>query len=325
MTSNILVGRFVPGVPRFSVVIICYNSEPFLLEAIESTLSQDMDEVEVIVVDDGSINPVSKVLPSRLLERCTILIKENGGIAAARNSGIRIARSPFVALLDGDDCMLSHHCSMSLKMFDLNPEIDVLVPESYVIEAGVPRLTKKHSLRYPRLKPINFKNYFEGQCPLAGGSTFRRECFDKHCYLDEEFRNGGEDLHHFALLLAGGVKFMYLPETSYEYRRHSGSITYSQPIHFEKCILRAVDKLLCEPIFSPEMRTILLDFRERTMHSLAWNSYRQCFMNRDFNGAAKWIPMVQKRLLDKNSSKLKFWITGAVTKIFARKKMPALE
>lgn len=318
MASMILRGELVPASPQFSVVIIAYNSEPFLIETVQSALSQDLPDVEVIVVDDGSRRPVTETLSHATLSRCIVIRKENGGIAAARNTGIRACRSPYVALLDGDDCMLPHHCRTALQCFLANPDVDVVVPDAYILATNVARCTVKHSARYPRNKPITFNNFVTGVSPLAGWSTLRRDCFDRFCYLDDEFRNGGEDFHHFAKLLAMGAQFAYLPEPTYEYRRHDGSITFSQPIHMAKCILRAIDKLVVEPIFTTEMLDLLNEYRSRTMQLLAWYHFRESFSKRDFSVAAKWLPAVHSRSLPSHASRIKFFCAALFMKIVLR-------
>lgn len=315
MAITTISGEAVPASPQFSVVVIAYNSEPFLIDAVRSAVDQDLNGVEVIVVDDGSQNPVSELLPPALLKHCVIIRKENGGIAAARNTGIRACRSPYVALLDGDDCMLPGHCRLALECFHKQPYIDVVVPDAYILACDVERCTVKHSTRYPRIHSITFDNYVKEISPLVGWSTLRRDCFDRFCYLDEDFRNGGEDFHHFAKLLALGAKFMYLQEPTYEYRRHDGSITFSQPIHMGKCILRAIEKLMAELIFTREMLALLEEYRMKTTHLLAWYHFRDSFAKRDFTAAARWMPTIQSKFLPSPASRIKFHCAALLMKV----------
>jgi glycosyltransferase involved in cell wall biosynthesis len=318
MVNATLMGELVPVSPKFSVVVIAYNSDAFLLETVESALSQDLRDVEVIVVDDGSRQPVSETLPSAVLARCVVIRKENGGIAAARNTGIRACRSPYVSLLDGDDCMLPHHCRLALACFESSPEVEVVVPDAYIIADGVARRTVAHSARYPRASPITFDSYLNGSSPLAGWSTMRRDCFDRFGFLDEEFRNGGEDFHHFSKLLAAGAKFIYLQEPTYEYRRHDGSITFSRPMHMAKCILRALDKLVTEPAFNSDMLRMLDEYRLRTTQLLAWYEFRESFAKRDFEAAAKLLPSIRARFLPSTASRVKFFCAAAVLLVLLR-------
>ena len=83
-----------------SAVIIAYNGEAFLGQAIDSVLAQDHEPVEVIVVDDGSADGTARIASERPVR---LVSRPNGGMAAARNTGIEAARGEFVAFLDHDD------------------------------------------------------------------------------------------------------------------------------------------------------------------------------------------------------------------------------
>src|SRR4051794_21327340 len=90
--------------PRVSVIVPCYNTADVVAETIDSVLAQTYRDYEVIVVNDGSpdsgeLNPILARYGDRL--RC--FRKENGGLASARNRGIREARGELIALLDSDD------------------------------------------------------------------------------------------------------------------------------------------------------------------------------------------------------------------------------
>lgn len=84
-----------------SVVIPAYNAAAFLGEAIVSVLSQRGPSCEVIVVNDGSTDDTAEVAAGYAQVR--LVNRSNGGIGAARNSGLREAKAPLIAFLDADD------------------------------------------------------------------------------------------------------------------------------------------------------------------------------------------------------------------------------
>jgi glycosyltransferase involved in cell wall biosynthesis len=90
-------------VPRFSVVIPTFNRPDILPRAIESVLSQSYDDFEVIVVDDGSAQPMEQALSEIRDPRLRWVRRPNGGLSSARNSGIAEAHGEFVTFLDDDD------------------------------------------------------------------------------------------------------------------------------------------------------------------------------------------------------------------------------
>lgn len=90
---------------RISVVIAAYNQENEIEKAVRSALSQDYGNLEVIVVNDGSTDRTGEVLSKIAAEdpRLYVIEKENGGVSAARNDGIRAAAGRWLITLDGDD------------------------------------------------------------------------------------------------------------------------------------------------------------------------------------------------------------------------------
>lgn len=87
---------------RVSVVIPTFNCAAFLPRAIDSALTQDYPDLEVIVVDDGSTDATPEVM-ERYAGRIVAIHQDNRGASAARNAGVRAATGEFVAFLDADD------------------------------------------------------------------------------------------------------------------------------------------------------------------------------------------------------------------------------
>jgi glycosyltransferase involved in cell wall biosynthesis len=85
-----------------SVVIPNYNHSRYLSDAVRSVLAQTIRPVEVIIVDDGSTDGCSEVISS-FGDGVRYVRQDNQGLAAARNTGIRLARGTFIGLLDADD------------------------------------------------------------------------------------------------------------------------------------------------------------------------------------------------------------------------------
>lgn len=89
-----------------SVVMPCYNAAPYLRQAVDSVMQQSYDEVELILVDDGSSDPspgIAAELQQRHANRIRLLHTDRKGPYPARNAGLSRARGQFVAFLDADD------------------------------------------------------------------------------------------------------------------------------------------------------------------------------------------------------------------------------
>lgn len=121
MENNILV----------SVIIPTYNRKDIVLEAIKSVLNQTVKNFEVIVVDDGSTDGTKEYLESLNLP-IKIISKKNGGVASARNEGIKFAQRKYVAFLDSDDSWLPDKLSVQVAYLEVHPEIPLVYTDEYI-------------------------------------------------------------------------------------------------------------------------------------------------------------------------------------------------
>jgi glycosyltransferase involved in cell wall biosynthesis len=106
------------SVPRVTVVIPAYNASATLPDAVRSALTQTMADLEVVVVDDGSDQPVADALHTIRDERLRVIrLPANRGVGAARNAAVAAARAPLVAQLDADDLWYPEHLEALLPVF----------------------------------------------------------------------------------------------------------------------------------------------------------------------------------------------------------------
>jgi len=86
-----------------TVVVTCFDYGAFLAESVHSALAQDGGEPHVIVVDDGSTDELTLRELDRLPRQVRLMRKANGGLAEARNTGLRQVQTPYALVLDADD------------------------------------------------------------------------------------------------------------------------------------------------------------------------------------------------------------------------------
>lgn len=89
--------------PLISVVIPLYNKEPHIKRAIDSVLSQKVQNFEIVVIDDGSTDKGVEIVKGFTDPRIRLIQQENAGVSAARNRGIEEAKADLIAFLDADD------------------------------------------------------------------------------------------------------------------------------------------------------------------------------------------------------------------------------
>ena len=91
--------------PLISVIIPVYNNEEFLRECINSVLVQTYQNLEIILIDDGSTDASGKICDeyAQRDSRIQVIHQKNAGVSAARNAGLQIARGAYIGFVDGDD------------------------------------------------------------------------------------------------------------------------------------------------------------------------------------------------------------------------------
>ena len=107
------------GTPALSFIVAAYNVEPYLARCLDSLVGQTRDDIEVIVVDDGSTDGTAAVVAA-YARRFPTLVRavhreENGGPSAARRSGLALARGSWVAFVDGDDWVSERMAELFLR------------------------------------------------------------------------------------------------------------------------------------------------------------------------------------------------------------------
>lgn len=107
--------------PLVSVIIPCFNNAKHIASSIDSVLSQDYPNIEVIVVDDGSTDDSSTIL-TQYTGRVRLLKQKNQGPAVARNTGISAARGEYIAFNDGDDIWLPGKIKAQVEHLENNPQ-----------------------------------------------------------------------------------------------------------------------------------------------------------------------------------------------------------
>jgi glycosyltransferase involved in cell wall biosynthesis len=107
--------------PRVSVVVPLYNKASYVARALESVAAQTLEDLEVIVVDDGSTDGGRDVVAALSDPRFRLIRQANAGPGAARNRGLREARAQYVAFLDADDRWLPHFLAENVSLLELQP------------------------------------------------------------------------------------------------------------------------------------------------------------------------------------------------------------
>jgi len=198
--------------PEISVVIATYNDAHRLGLAITSVLEQSFRNIELIVVDDGSIDRTSEVLEKFAQRDPRLVLLKNSkslGRAEARNVGIRQARAPLLAVLDSDDFMMPSRLEYQHEFMRLNPAVGVLgswaifnLSGNYLLASGP---TKDADIR---------RNINRGKNAILNSSMMVRKSLilSEGGYQSSPFSPIYNEDYYTMYLLLSKTKFAVLPE-----------------------------------------------------------------------------------------------------------------
>jgi glycosyltransferase involved in cell wall biosynthesis len=136
--------------PRFTVVIPAYNAESTVVATIRSALGQSVQDIEVIVVDDGSTDATAQAAESVQDPRVRVITQKNGGTATARNHGISLASGRYVSFLDSDDLWLPHYLERAGAALDARPDAGFAYTDAWAFESLSGRVFVRSAMAWTR-------------------------------------------------------------------------------------------------------------------------------------------------------------------------------
>lgn len=199
--------------PFVSVVIPTWNRAALLPDAIESVRAQAYDDMEIIVVDDGSADDTAAVL-SRYGDRIRVLRQDNAGPAAARNRGIAVARGDLIAFVDSDDLWTPDALARRIDAFDRDPATQIALGQTRVT------LLRSDAGGAPLSEPVAEPAF----ATLFGAALCRRQVFESVGLPDTALRTG-EDVDWFVRTREANVSTTLVNAVTHVVRRHGGNLT----------------------------------------------------------------------------------------------------
>lgn len=204
---------------RVSIVIPCHDDGRYLEEAVASAARQTHDDVEIIIVDDGSSDTHTRTVLARLATAGhRVLTQPNRGVSAARNAGIHAASGGYVLPLDADDRLAPDYAKHAADLLDSTPEVAIVGSQTQFIGSSSDHVA-------PRI-PSPAHWLMRNQLPVS--CTFRREAWA----AVGGYREGlawGEDWLLWVAIVAQGHSVAVLQEVGLYYRRRPGQVTERVP------------------------------------------------------------------------------------------------
>jgi len=210
--------------PKVSVIIPCYNYGDFLNAAIYSCLCSTFDDIEIIVVNDGSTDTYTlEVLDNLKYKNLRVIHQNNKGLPAARNSGIQASLGKYILPLDADDLISPILIEKEYKILEENPDIGFVTHWTQAFG------TENYIWSVP---PFNVKTLLETNI-VCVTSLFRKTAWETVGGYNEQMNEGFEDWDFWVSLVQQGWPGYTIPEILFYYRRHGKTMLHEAQSKYE--------------------------------------------------------------------------------------------
>lgn len=225
---------------KVSVIVPVYNAEKYVAKSIESLIEQTLKEIEIILVDDGAKDNSGAICDeyAKKDERIVVVHKENGGLADARNAGMKVATGKYIMFLDADDLFEPDSCENMYNMIEKTNS-------DYVI--GNYRMIEEDGTRYKN-PAFDVEKYQEFEIDkndfvksfFIMNSTAWNKIYRTQFLLDNDITfkvpSPSEDDYFTSMCYIKGKKGYYTSKVIYLYRNCPNSISKSCSLKYFKGI-----------------------------------------------------------------------------------------
>jgi len=241
--------------PAVTVVIPAYNASRYIGQALDSIKVQTFTDYEVIVVNDGSADreELERILDAHPLP-IVYLSQENGGVSAARNAAIKVARGEFYAQLDSDDQWTPDYLEVQLGILKDNPDLALVYPNATIIgDASTEEI--EFMEKNPSEGDVTFETLVQQKCTVMTSVTARMKAIRDAGAFDESIRSC-EDFDLWLRIVKNGGRIVYHRRPLVLYRRHEGSLS-SDRVWMTRNLLAVFEKTAATFNLTPAENEVL--------------------------------------------------------------------
>jgi glycosyltransferase involved in cell wall biosynthesis len=245
--------------PLVSIIIPAYNAALYIDEAIGSVVRQSFTGWELIVVNDGSVDDTADKVEAWVASDSRIrqVHQENGGLGAARNTGIAIARSGLIAFLDADDIWLPQKLQSQLALMQATGA-DLVFADAELLVANTQPITTLGAPAGWFEGAQGFARFMMGNHIPVLTVLVRREALNTvHGFSTDRQIQSACDYHLWLRLLMAGCRMYGSGTVEAKYRVHSGSMSDADRTCLQETCLLLEDLYRKHPAYRELMRNML--------------------------------------------------------------------
>jgi glycosyltransferase involved in cell wall biosynthesis/molybdenum cofactor biosynthesis enzyme MoaA len=218
----------IPGRPKVSVVVTCYNYGRYLAEAVDSIVAQTFQDFEIVIVNDGSTDDSLQVAEQLVRDHPTHRIrivdqKNSGQPALSRNAGVAQALGEYILCLDADDCLGATMLEECVRVLDSDPNVAIAYTDRLDFD-GVDQVV--HAADY-NAQLLPYQNHIS-YCAL-----YRRRVWDDVGGYRDNVK-GTEDWDFWVAAAVRGHYGRRIAQPLFHYRRHDTGLYQHALQNFDK-------------------------------------------------------------------------------------------
>lgn len=229
---------------KASIIVAMYNGEDTIEKTIESLLAQSYDNFEILIVDDGSTDSGSSVVKKYLINpNVRYILKENGGVASARNAGINSAKGDIIGFCDQDDLWKPQKLTQQMRIFNEKSNIGVVYSWIEVDRSG------ELSVSQPCFEGDCFEALLMQNFISCCTGMARRGLLTQIGGFDENRDLHGVDDRHVWLRLARITQFAVVKEVLATYVLHGANYSLNEEKMLKADVI-CIEKVSADPALS---------------------------------------------------------------------------
>lgn len=279
---------------KVSIVVPIYNVEMYLEKCIESLINQTYDNIEIILVDDGSTDNSHNICKNYAQKdnRIKLIHKENGGLSDARNVGIENATGKYITFVDSDDWLSYDYCEIMVK--HMNEEnVDIVMAK--LVSVYNDDYVFVHKSNYNKNVYTNLEalEKFEDTVNVvAVAKLYKKELFNNLRYKVGKIH---EDEFMFHKIFFEAKNVLALDSALYAYRQRENSITTAK---YSLKRLDALEALEDRMIFYDENKLYELKEKTRAVYMYFLKKNIKEIVGNDIDDKEKYIENLMNKLKD---------------------------
>lgn len=217
--------------PLISVSVPVYNAEKYLRQSLDSLVNQTLENIEIVVVNDGSTDSSESIIReyAERDSRIVLICKENGGSASARLAALEASRGQFFCACDADDWAELDMCE-KLYLKAIESDADIVMCDYWSEYPDGKKVAYKYPLQVESREDLLDDALNKRFPTMVWNKLIKRSLFEKYNLSWELGINMGEDLLLMLKILKHPVTIVYQPLLLYHYRRIIDGTSYTNSV-----------------------------------------------------------------------------------------------